>query len=417
MTPMKSSVEELKRRVVASAKLPLEHAMSLPPEVYTSEAYFDYEVATVLSRSWMGVAHVSQLKKPGDYVNIELLGEPLLVIRAKDGQIRVLSRVCPHRAMDVMSPASAEAASETGNAPILVCPYHRWSFDLDGKLKGCPEMHEAADFNKEDWGLSEFRSEIWQGFVFVDFSGEAEPLETQFAGWAEIIAPWKVAEMQMTTEMEWIVDANWKVMVENWAESYHHLGSHHSSLHVQMPAGMTWCEQPDDNVLRCHLPYKPELVAELKAATAAGNPPPGFRPIQGLTEAQENEWGVWVGLPCFMFLTGPDRTIWYRLQPLSAGKCKLTTTTLVDPANFADPDYEKTLKEQNAMLADFHMEDMAMYPGVQRGLNSRAARPGRLSHLEDPVLRLQRYLARRIEEDGRRNSKSVSRVSESEAVL
>lgn len=391
------SVDQLRHQVLDTAALPLARARTLPPATYTDEAYFEYEVQTVLGRGWHGVAHVSQLKQTGDFVSLDLLGEPLTVIRAKDGTIRVLSRVCPHRAMDVMPPGPGHATC--GNAKILVCPYHRWSFELDGSLKGCPEMDQAEGFEKADWPLAELRSALWEGFVFVDLSGEAEPIEDQFASFKQTIGPWKTGEMELVSELEWNIEANWKVMVENWGESYHHLGSHHTTLHTFMPAGMTWTSPEEGPFIRAHLPYKPEFVAELEAKQKSGAPMEGFLPITGITREQGTEWGVWVGLPCFMFLTAPDRTIWYRLQPISAGFCKLTTGTLVAKENLALPDFAERVKAETEMLAEFHREDMDMYPGVQRGLNSMTAVQGPMSHLEEPVWRLQRYLADRIRAD------------------
>ncbi|HVJ52687.1 MAG TPA: aromatic ring-hydroxylating dioxygenase subunit alpha [Aliidongia sp.] len=382
---MKPSVHELCRDVIETAARPLRDSITLPRQVYTDPAYFEYEAETVLKRGWLAIAHVSQLKAPGDYLNVELLDEPLTVIRGKDEIIRVLSRVCPHRAMDVMAPESGAAIK--GNAPILVCPYHRWSFDLDGQLKGCPEMHQAEGFRKSDWRLPEIRSAIWEGFVFVDLSGTAAPIEPQFADFQRRVSPWKLGEMEVVIELEWDCAFNWKVMIENWAESYHHLGSHHGTLNQVMPAHMTWTEPQTGNFICCHLPYKPEV---------AKSPPQGFRPIPGLTRQQQAEWGVFVGLPCFMFLTAPDRAIWYRLLPVAAERCKLTTTVLVAPENLEDPDFAARIEEETTSLSKFHIEDMEVNVGVQRGLRSSRAVRGRLSHLEEPVWRVQRFLATQI---------------------
>ncbi len=382
---MKPSVKELCRDIAETAALPLKESITLPRQVYTDPDFFEHEVETVLKRGWLTVAHVSQLKAPGDYLNLELLDEPLTVIRGKDDVIRVLSRVCPHRAMDVMSPESGAATK--GNAGILVCPYHRWSFELDGALKGCPEMHLADGFRKEDWRLAEIRSAIWEGFVFVDLSGTAAPIETQFADFQRRVAPWRLGEMELMVELEWDCPFNWKVMIENWAESYHHLGSHHHTLNTVMPAHMTWTEPQTGNFLCAHLPYKPEL---------AKNPPAGFRPIKGLTRQQQAEWSVFVGFPCFMFLTGPDRAMWFRLLPVSAERCLLTTSMLLLPENQEDPDFAARLEEEGRLLSQFHREDMEVNIGVQRGLRSSRAVRGRLSHLEEPVWRFQRFLASQL---------------------
>jgi phenylpropionate dioxygenase-like ring-hydroxylating dioxygenase large terminal subunit len=382
---MKPSLAELCRDVMETAALPLQESITLPRQIYTDPAFFEHEAESVLKRGWLAIAHTSQVKAPGDYLNLDLLNEPLTVIRGKDGIVRVLSRVCPHRAMDVMAPESGIAAK--GNTGILVCPYHRWSFDFDGRLKGCPEMHQVEGFRKADWGLAEIRSVLWEGFVFVDLSGTAPPLDAQYADFQRRITPWRLGEMEVVIELDWECEFNWKVMVENWAESYHHLGSHHQTLNTVMPAQMTWTEPQTGNFLCCHLPYRPEL---------AKSPPMSFRPIPGLTKQQQTEWIVFVGFPCFMFLTAPDRALWYRLLPISAERCKLTTTTLVARENLDDPDFAARIAEESRALSQFHLEDMEMNIGVQRGLRSSRAVRGRLSHLEEPVWRMQRFLAAQL---------------------
>jgi phenylpropionate dioxygenase-like ring-hydroxylating dioxygenase large terminal subunit len=376
--PYRGSVEEIARDVIAAASLPLEKSTTLPREAYTDQNYFLHEVKTMLETDWICLGHVSQVKQPGSYISLELFGEPLIVLRDKDGSVRILSRVCPHRAMDIMPPELD--FGEFGQVKTLVCPYHRWSFDFSGKVKGCPEMHLVEDFDKAEWKLAEFRSEIWEGFIF-----------------ARIIRPWKTAEMEVVIALEWECEFNWKVMVENWNECYHHLGIHHKTLNPIMPAHMTWAEASRSHYTRCHLPYQDELVAETRKALAGGPPMPGFDMIEGLSFQEMTEWGLYVGFPCFMFLTMPDRVLWYRIVPVSANRCKLLTTTLIRPENKLRADWDELLVEETKLLRDFHLEDMQICNSVQRGLYSRTVARGRLSHLEETVWQMYRYYAARLE--------------------
>jgi phenylpropionate dioxygenase-like ring-hydroxylating dioxygenase large terminal subunit len=388
-----SRVEHLNEQVRLAAKLPLAKAITLPREVYTDPAYFRYEAEAVLKADWICIAHVSQLKEPGSYVALTLLDEPLVALRDMDGSIRVLSRVCPHRASDIMPPNMGFA--ELGKVNSLVCPYHRWSFDFTGGLKGCPEMHRAADFEKTDWRLPEIRSELWQGFVFVNLGGDALPLSEQYAEFASFVAPWSMADLEVVIAMEWDCDFNWKVMIENWMESYHHLGTHHKTLHPTMPAQRTWTDPGYAHFVRAHLPFADDLAERIRRADAAGETVPGFSPIPGLPLERRLEWELYVGFPCFMVVTAPDRVIWYRLQPESAERCRLLTTTLATRESLQQPDYTERLDAETAMLREFHVEDMLVNSAVQRGLRSRHAVRGRLSHLEEPIWLIQRYLAAR----------------------
>jgi phenylpropionate dioxygenase-like ring-hydroxylating dioxygenase large terminal subunit len=388
------------------ARLPLARSMTAPAAAYTSSAFFAWEVEHVFGADWMCVAHASQIPEPGDFVNLDLLGEPLAVVRGLDGAIRVLSRVCPHRGMDIMPegfgypgfdpPDRSTGGRGCGSARLLVCPYHHWSFELDGRLNGCSQMQEAEGFCASDQRLTEVRSEIWEGFVFVNLGGRATPVADQLGELQANVAPWRLREMNVAIELGWDCPFNWKVMIENWMESYHHLGIHSRTLQPMMPAKDTWTEKERPHFIRAHLPLKPALVAEIEQAEAEGRRAlPGFRPVRGLSDRQRFEWGLYLGLPCFMLLVMPDRAIWYRLQPLAVDRCRLLTTTLVAPEAMEDPAFADQLAAETKMLRDFHVEDMQVCTAMQRGLGSAAYRPGRLSHLEMPVWLIQRYLAAR----------------------
>ena len=393
-TSAAEKVEAIRRQVIAAAALPLPRATTLPRAAYLDEAYFQYEVETVLETGWLCVAHVSQLKAPRPSIALDLLGEPLLVVRDTSGTVRVLSRVCAHRGMDIM-PEGLDAGA--GSATALICPYHRWTYELDGRLRGCAHMQRAADFDKKDWRLAEFRSAVWHGFVFVNFDGKAPPLAEQYADFSKLIAPWHSEEMEVAIALKWDCAFNWKVMIENWMESYHHIGIHSVTLNPSMPGQNTWIEPEHPHFIRAHLPFTEKLAGDVAHSNETGERLPGFRPIAGLALADQTEWGLYIGHPCFMFLTMRDRVLWYRLLPISAERCQLETMTLVSRAAMADPDFAATVAAETKMLRDFHSEDMIVNTAVQRGLHSRKVVRGRLSHLEEPIWLIQRYVAARAQ--------------------
>src|SRR6201999_29796 len=179
-------------------------------------ANYEFEVERILKREWLSVGHVSQIPSAGDYFNLDLLGEPMVVVRGKDGEVRVLSRVCPHRGMDVNPTEYGRAAK--GNARFLLCPYHFWSFDLDGRCKGAPEMQKAEGFSRKDVGLAEFRSEVWNGFIFVTFADDIPPVNEFYKEMGEQVAEWQLDKLEIVAEFNWDCDFNWKVIVENFAE-------------------------------------------------------------------------------------------------------------------------------------------------------------------------------------------------------
>jgi len=282
--------------------------------------------------------------------------------------------------------------ARAGSANVFTCPYHHWIYNLDGSLRGCPQMQGAEEFDKKDWRLTAFRCEVWHGFVFVNPNGKASPLAEQYADFGRAIAPWHTDEMEVVIAMEWDCEFNWKVMIENWMESYHHLGAHSATLNPMMPGENTWTEPEHSYFVHAHLPFTDAHKGDLSNPC---KPRSGFTAIEGLSEAEQSEWGLYLGYPCFMFLTMPDRVLWYRLQPVAAGRCKLVTSTLIPHENLSRPGLAETIAAETKLLRDFHMEDMMVNTAVQRGLGSGTAVRGRLSHLEEPVWLIQRYLAAR----------------------
>lgn len=400
------SVAEIQGAICHAAALPLSRATTLPAQAYTSEEFFTWEVGHLLRPDWQCLAHVSQIPEPGDFLNVDLLGEPLIVLRGKDEVIRVLSRVCPHRSMDIMpegfgyaghGPAEARGGKpDCGHTRLLLCPYHAWTFELDGGLKACPEMHEAEQFHRDDFSLKAFRCEVWLGFIFVNLDGEAAPLADGLHEMAADLEAFNLPEMKLVIAREWDCPFNWKILVENFMESYHHLGIHHKTLQPMMPARDTWTEQEREHYVRAHLPYKQSVRDALREAEDRGDFSRALPPLPGLSDGQKAEWGLHLIHPTFLLATAPDRVIWYRLQPLGPDRLRLLTTTLVSRDTVARPDQEKLRELATEQLTAFHLEDMEVCTAVQRGLYASGWQPGRLSHLEMPVWLFHRYIAARI---------------------
>src|SRR5262249_42611111 len=157
---------------------------------------------------------------PGDYLTLDLVGEPLILVRDPAGAVRVLSAICRHRAMPV--------AAGAGHTRTFVCPYHNWTYALDGRLLGAPEMTGSPGLDPAGCRLPTVRSEIWEGFVFVSFDPDARPLGPALAPLAPLVQPYGLPAMKTVKSVpfEMECDWNWKLMCENFMEPYHHLGTH-----------------------------------------------------------------------------------------------------------------------------------------------------------------------------------------------
>lgn len=392
MSPVPAdSLDTLLAALKATAEAPAAEARALPAACYVDPSFHALEKRALLERDWLPLAHVSQLPEAGDYLALDVLDEPLIVTRGKDQEIRVLSRVCQHRGMDMMPPGYAVTS---GRLPALRCPYHLWTYDLNGRLLAAPEMQTSSCHARDDVRLPAFRSEIYEGFVCVNLDGQAAPLATRLAGLTAHLAKWQLGDAQLVWQREWDCPFNWKVLVENFMEPYHHMGAHAKTLQPLMPATGCWTEDNGgDDWLAVHLPLNAQLRAELRVT---GRPLPGFAPFPGLAPEDHHEWWVFLGQPLFLLFTAPDRAYWYRLLPTGPETCRLLTTLLLRPEAAAAPDYPQLLAQAEEEAIAFHLEDMEVCSGVQRGVRSRAYTQGALSRLEAPIHRIQRHLARRL---------------------
>ena len=398
-----ASLQGVLKEVQAAADRPLGEAITLPAEAYASEAFFRWEEKHLLRAEWLCIAHSSQIASVGDFITLELLGEPILVVRDKDSKIRVLSRACPHRGMDIMPPGFGHGPAEprngapgAGRTRVFLCPYHSWTFELDGSLKACPEMHHADGFERNEWGLREFRSEVWHGFVFVNLDGmSAHTPADQYNGFGSHLAKWSSQDLVVVDAREWSCPFNWKVIVENFMESYHHLGAHLTTLQPMMPARDSWSEQEHAHFIRCHIPYGAKERNAIAEAESTGGARESFPLLPDLDSQDRFEWGLTLGFPNFLLAYVPDCLIWYRVQPEGPHRHTLLTTLLVPRKTIELPNFPERLAKATEASVSFHLEDMEMCVGVQRSYYARGYQRGRLSHLEMPIWLLQRYLAAR----------------------
>ena len=356
---------------------PLERASALPPDFYTDPGIYKVEEEVIFRKSWIAIGRIDQLDKPGDYFRFDVSGTPLVATRAKDGEVRVLSAVCLHRYMPV--------AEGSGNASAFTCPYHLWTYDLDGQLIGASEMDKAEGFDKNDCRLPTVRHEVWEGFIFVNLDPEADALAPQLATLQQKIKQYRVSEMRTAATMDYESDWNWKVMVENFIESYHHIGVHRTTLEPLFPAHFTTHEDTDGPFVYHHIPTKDRT------------PMPSKFPLpDDLTEEQRTELLVISVYPYFLIALQPDELTWLQVIPDTNGKHSVRWYIGWRPDAFQDPEVESKLATSKATLDAIHREDMKACRAVQEGVSSQYASPGRLSHLEKGVWQFDEWVREKI---------------------
>ncbi|MGB7416572.1 MAG: aromatic ring-hydroxylating dioxygenase subunit alpha [Thermosynechococcaceae cyanobacterium] len=383
-------LEAIQKRIVETAERPLEDAIALPAAAYTDPDFYQWEVEHVFKKQWLCVGHISQIPNVGDYLNLDLLDERLVITRDRENRINVLSRVCMHRGMDMMP--SAFGHPSQGNRRSFVCPYHHWTYALDGSLMGALEMHKNTGFDPQKCRLPAFRSEVWEGFIFLTFDPDLESVQTHYSGLLPFVGHRQMADMEMVANVQWDCQFNWKILVENFMEPYHHMGAHHKTFEPLMPAAGTWTESETSNAIACHLPLAKRIVDNDEEYQKLIE----FYLSPALKPEDHQEYAVYLGEPNFLLFVGPDRVYWYLLQPDGPNHMTLSTTLLVAPESKQAENYEQRLREATESLQRFHLEDMEVCTSVQAGLQTSRYQSGPLSHLEMPIWLFQQYLAQQI---------------------
>jgi len=371
-------VDRLRGELAQLARLDAGAARTMPPEFYTSPDFLAFESDNLLRRQWMCLGHAGEIPKPGDYFTTELLGEPLLVVRGSDGEVRVLSNVCRHRANLV--------AEGKGNASRFTCQYHAWTYRTDGSLLRAPLMEEATNFDAGACALPRFATEIWNHFIFVNLDGTAEPLGPQLAGLDGLIRNYhhELRNHLHVAEDEW--GTNWKCLAENFIEGYHLSSTHRHTLHPVTPTKL--CRKlPGTGAYTVYRSYYDPSVPERGP----------YHP--DLTEDEKRNSVMGLVYPALLFGFATHYTLWMALRPAGVGRVALKwgfSGFLDDPEH---PEVRKFVDYCNA----FNAEDREKLETQWKGLQSRHYRSGPLApaDYEGTIWDFLQYVAGHLGAGGR----------------
>lgn len=342
-------------------KAPLDRASTIPAAWYTDERIFQLESETVFSASWQIAARVDQLQKPGDYVTAEIGNEPVVVVCGGDNQIRAFLNVCRHHAAAVMT-------EPQGNAPQMRCPYHGWTYSLEGELKGTPDFSEVCDFDRAANGLVPIEVGAWEHWLFVNIQRQ-QSLEN-FLG-AQLAAQFRdlnLANLHWFARRRYIIDCNWKVFVDNYLDGGYHVPHLHKGLdsvldysHYAIECGERHCLQsspmgPSNNSFGGGL--LPSNAADVSAVRT------GNRALY-----------YWI-YPNFMINLYEGVLDTNLVRPITIDR-----TEVVFDFYFAD--VSEAARDRNLASVEvsdrIQREDLDICASVQRGLKSRGYDAGRLS--------------------------------------
>ena len=371
--PALAAIRELK----ANVSVPFTQARAMPKAVYTSPDFCAAELEHIFAKDWLCAGRADGLANPGDYLTMEIAGEPIVILRDRDGSLRGMSNVCRHRMSTLLE--------GRGNVRSIVCPYHAWTYNLDGSLRGAPAMTLNEGFCKEDIKLPSVRVENWLGWIMVTLNPDAPDPHEALADVENLVGYLDMGSYRETFREEFRWATNWKVLAENFMESYHLPVCHEGTIGGSVDLMKMTCPEgyPSFNY---HYIMKNDTIPLSLAH-------PSNTTLVG--DQRRITWLLSI-YPALLITLTPGYFWYLCLTPDGPGHVKVLYGGGMSADWCADPEAEQHLATVKALLDDVNIEDKGCVERVYRGLCADLSSPGALSHLERPNLEFAQYLASRM---------------------
>lgn len=382
---------------------------TLAQAFYNDPDIFARDMERVFQRHWLFVGHVSRVRTPGDYFLFTIANESIIVIRGKDGEVHALFNVCRHR-------GSRVCLRSEGNARSLVCPYHAWTYAMDGKVLSAPAMPEG--FDAKEFSLHPCHVRVVEGLIFICMAEKPPKIDEAVRDWERFLTPHGIPGAKIAKSMIWQVDANWKLVVENFGECYHCGPAHPEYCSVMAHA------LPDTHKLKKHVDAYQKLTTAWEAkAKAAGNLTgrtaetadslhvcvripikEGFltqsadgKPVAPLMGRFREYDGGYTGgriYPSNYFVACNDHVVIPRFTPLGPQRTEVEMIWLVREDAVEGRDYD--VAKLTWLWDVTTQQDKKIVDDNQAGVNSLAYRPGPYSNTERGLTRFTMWYLKQI---------------------
>lgn len=375
---LKAVLNDLRRTAVLDFSV----ARSAPPSIYHHPDLLSLEANKIFKQEWICVGRSKEIPNIGDYLTYEIIDQPIFVIRQKDDYIAAFANVCAHRC--------AKLLDGKGCSTRISCPYHSWTYALDGQLIGAPYMEQTPGFDKADYRLASVRLEIWEGFIYVTLNDELAPVAERLKGLHEIVGQHQMANYEPVFEGDEIWDTNWKCLIENFMDAMHIHRVHKDSFAKDgIAEDRTTCFEGDPHFTWHHI----------EANSDAGN---GFAHESNTWLSKEYRSRILLlGLfPSHTIQLQPDMLWYLSLMPVGMSQVRIRWRVSI-PGEILDnsPDREKHIADVKKLLIQVNSEDRPVVEGLFQATASILAKAGPMSHLERNVYEFDRYIARKLIEE------------------
>ncbi|HEY9647479.1 MAG TPA: aromatic ring-hydroxylating dioxygenase subunit alpha [Chroococcidiopsis sp.] len=336
-------------------------ATTLPGRYYTSDAIFAEETEQIFYQRWVCVGRAEEVPQPGDYQLRSVGTESLIILRDKQGQVRAFYNLCRHRGTQLCPEAQGHFAG------VIRCPYHAWGYGLNGELMAAPLMDQVAGFQPQDWGLHGVAIAFWEGFIFVNLSAQPEPFEQAFAPLIERFSAWQIDRLQVGHRIDYTLQSNWKLIVQNYSECYH-CPTVHPELVKLSSAGSS-----ANDLYRGPFLGGPMAIDPPYSSLSRG----GDRtlPLLGTVSGDDAQRAYYYLIfPNLLLSLQPDFVMSHRLEPQAPGRTQVICEWLFAPEAIAQPDFDPSPIVE--LWDQVNRQDWEICGSMQRGVGSRAYQPG-----------------------------------------
>jgi choline monooxygenase len=373
------ATRDLLQSLILSARTPLGEAHAMPPGLYRSPEILALEEELIFNQEWLCLGREADIPAPGDYLTGRIGDQPIATIRGEDAVIRSFANICLHRMMRLLAGA--------GNCRRIICPYHSWTYDLEGRVVAAPYMDKSEQFNPRDHRLPEIRTEIWHGWIYVTLNKRATPLAEGLAPLADIVAPYRMEHYVPLAREDFVWDTNWKLLTENFMESYHLPFAHRATLGAWFRA--------DDNC------FDDRVFDHFTYQTFTKSEDARYGRAHKDNSVLEGRWRYTSIMPTVypshMYVVAPDHLWYLSLQPKGFGQVDIRFGAALAPEVMAAlTDRDEFARDTMTFFDKVNAEDKGVVEGIYQGAKAPLSKPGRLSWMEREIHDFMGYLARRL---------------------
>jgi Rieske 2Fe-2S family protein len=342
----------------------------LPRAAYVDPAVFAWEQKHFFDGGWTCVGFAAEVASPGDQRAVRVGAGSVLLSRDDAGALHAFANTCRHRGHELLS------CGTSAQRPSIICPYHSWSYELDGGLKTAKGFKGTAGFDESRWGLVELPVTDWLGLIFVDGSGTAVPMRAALAELDELVGPYEPERLVIAGRHSYDAASNWKILTENYHECYHCPMIHPELCKVSPPhSGQNY--QPTGPWVGGWMALRDGMDTMSLDGTSLGVPLRGLDTVGLRTVIYVNIF------PNVLLSLHPDYVMTHVLTPLAADRTLIECTWAFAPEALERPDFDPGYAVEFWDITN--RQDWGACESVQRGLSSEHAVPGPLSPDEDAV--------------------------------